>query len=90
VQITSQPESLEKPTGESASFTVVAKYAQSYAWEYRNGASGQWTTPSSTPNYSPLYYIPSVADRHNGYQFRCKITNGQGEVYSDIATLTVT
>jgi|GEM_PF-2015221 len=89
--ITSQPADQTVSAGEKASFTVTpsggtAPY--SYQWQYRKSASGAWTAVF-TAGKAQTYSV-TAALRHNGYQYRCMVTDSAGQsVTSSIATLTV-
>lgn len=86
--IFTQPASQSVAAGTSVSFTVEARNADAYEWQYLSPSSANWTTPSTA--YSAKTYTLATQARHNGYQYRCKVSNGLGDVYSDAATLTVT
>ena len=73
--------------GETATFKVAASGATGYQWYYRTGSDGTWTKVS-TNGTSATYKLKTKA-RHNGYQYRCKVTNVIGSVYSSIVMLTV-
>ena len=85
--ITSHPANVTVNEGSVASFRVVAQYASSYQWQYRSPSSDTWTAVSN--NGTSATYSLTAQARHNGYQYRCKVTNSAGSVYSNIATLTV-
>lgn len=74
--------------GQTMSLTVEARNAETYTWEYRPTQNDAWRNPSS--GYTSSTYSLKVAARHNGYQYRCKISNSIGYIYSGIAILTVT
>ena len=86
--ITRQPASVTVAAGETASFSVTATGAASYQWYYRTSSSGSWTEVSAASGKTATYSLTAAA-RHNGYQYRCKVTNSSGSVYSSAATLTV-
>ncbi len=83
-QITQHPASQTKSVGQSVTFTVGASGAPplSYQWQ-RNNSDIPGATSSS-------YTIASVASSDDGAQFRCVVTNAQGNAVSNNATLTVT
>ena len=86
--ITSQPESADLDLGDSVVFSVTAEGAESYQWYYRTSSSGSWTTVSSAAGKTADYgFTPAL--RHNGYEYRCLVSNAAGSVYSDTVTLTV-
>ena len=88
--ITSHPQSTSAAVGTRATFKVVASGSNlSYQWQYRKTASGTWTD-SKGINYNKATFTPDVSSSMNGYQYRCKVSNSAGTVYSDAVTLTVT
>ncbi len=86
--ITTQPKSMTADAGSTASFKVVATDAESYQWYYRTSSTGSWTKVSAASGKTANYSLTTAA-RHNGYQYRCKVTNPAGSVYSNTVTLTV-
>ncbi len=86
--VTAQPKSQTVPVGGTATFTVAATGAGelSYQWYVKKTAEGDWSTITGATAES---YILSVKDRHNGYQYKCKVTCGVKASWSDVATLTV-
>ena len=85
--ITGQPTSVTVDKGNTATFTVVADGAASYAWYYRLSASDTWKAISQ--NGSASSYMVSGLAKYSGRQYRCLVKNSAGSVYSDPATLTV-
>lgn len=78
------PASLLLPQGETAVFTVAA-YGNAplrYQWQ-KNGI------PIEGANQATLLY-PNVQLEDNGAQFQCVISNGEGQMESAAAILTVT
>ena len=55
-------------------------------WQYRTSSSGNWTNISSATSY---YYSVTASSSNNGYQYRCRVKNAGGTVYSNAATLTI-
>ena len=88
--ITTQPESVSAAVGTRATFTVGASGGGlSYQWQYRKTASSAWTD-SRGINYNKATFTPEVGSSMNGYQYRCKVSNSVGTVYSNAVTITVT
>lgn len=81
--ITTQPSSVVASVGGSASFAVAATGSGSigYQWQ-RNGNNIAAANEAS-------YTLNAVSAADNGAQFRVIVSNGQGEVASNAATLTV-
>ena len=88
-RITEQPVSQTVSAGSTATFDVVAELATSYKWYYRTSSAGSWRAVSSTDSTTPSHSVTGQS-RYDGYQYRCKVSNEYGDVYSDAATLTVT
>lgn len=85
--ITAQPKSVSVLEGNKATFKVTATNATKFAWYYRKTPSSSWS-PVTAGGTSATYSL-TVAQRHNGYQYRCQVKNSYGSIYSDIVTLTV-
>ena len=87
--ITSQPSSASVTEGSTVKFKVVATgTGLSYQWQYRTGSTGTWYNSTLTGAKTATVSVPATAAR-NGFQYRCKITNAAGTVYTVIVTLTV-
>ena len=87
--ITAQPKSVTKTIGYTAKFTVKASGASSYQWYYRTSSSGSWAKSTLTGAQTATLSVIAKTSR-NGYQYRCKVSNEFGYVYTKAATLTVT
>ena len=84
--IIAQPDSVKLKAGITATFQITANNAAAYQWYYRASEAEEWTP--IVGGTSPACAI--IADEsHNGWQFRCQVTNDSGSAYSDAATLTV-
>ncbi|MBO4289190.1 MAG: Ig-like domain-containing protein [Lachnospiraceae bacterium] len=88
-RITSQSWSPTVTKGRTATFSVTAEGKDlTYQWYYRTSSKGKWTAVTSAAGKKATYKFTAKA-RHNGYQYRCKVKNSAGYVYSDVKTLTV-
>ena len=85
--ITSQPSNVTVTVGKTATFKVAATGATSYQWYYMKPGESTWNEVST--NGTSATYNLTTATRHNGYKYRCKLTNSAGSVYTSIVTLTV-
>ena len=85
--ITTQPKAATVPVGSRASFTVKAEGATSYQWQFRKSADAGW---SSCSDGTGAAFSVEAKTYRDGYQYRCKVTNAAGSVYSNAATLRVT
>lgn len=85
--ITTQPANQTVEAGQTATFSVAASGnpAPSYQW-WSNTGSG-WTSISGATNASYTTAATSMAD--SGNKYRCYVSNSQGNVTSNEATLTV-
>ena len=88
--ITTHPGPTSVTTGTKATFKVVATGSNlSYQWQYRKTSTGAWTD-SHGVNYNKATFTPDATLSMNGYDYRCKVSNSVGTVYSNPARLTVT
>ena len=87
-KITTQPASKSVTAGTTVTFTVKATGAKSYQWYYRTSAAGTWKAVSAASGTTASYSLKTAA-RHNGYQYRCVITNVVGTATTKTVTLTV-
>ena len=86
--ITAQPESVSATKGATAKFTVKASGATSYQWYYRTSSTGTWHKATLTGNKTATLSVYAKSTR-SGYQYRCKVSNSNGYVYTSAAKLTV-
>nr|MBQ6241610.1 immunoglobulin domain-containing protein [Lachnospiraceae bacterium] len=86
--IVTQPKSTTVNAGQTATFKVTASgTGLKYQWWYRTSSSGSWT--KVTVNGTSATYKVTAQARHNGYQYKCKITNIAGSVITNVVKLTV-
>lgn len=86
--IKEQPASVTAAPNQRATFRVTADGAESYQWYYQKPGAASWTAVNAASGKSAAYML-TVAERHNGYRYRCLVKNAAGEVYSEPVTLTV-
>ncbi len=88
--IKTQPTNKTVKAGVTAKFTVAATgNGLTYQWQYRTSSSGSWTNVSAASGKTANYSL-TTATRHNGYQYRCKVTDGAGNVvYTNVVNLYV-
>ena len=84
--VTGQPRALRVRNGKNASLTVKAKGAKSYQWEVSVDGESWVPIPGATKNKLALKKVTFDMD---GNQYRCVLTNADGEVTSEAAALTV-
>ncbi|MBO4837907.1 MAG: immunoglobulin domain-containing protein [Lachnospiraceae bacterium] len=89
-KITSQPSGVDAALNETVSFTVKATGNDlKYQWQYRKSSSGSWTNcTSKTTGYNKATLKVVATAARSGYQYRCRVKNSYGTVYSKAATLT--
>ena len=87
--ITTQPSNKSAVTGATVTFTVAASNATSYQWQFRPSSADGWSNSSASSAKTASFTVTAESYR-NGYQYRCKVSNANGTVYSNAATLTVT
>ena len=87
--IITQPKDITVTIGQQAIFTVKAAEAGTvtYQWYSRPNVDAEWAVVDGAT--SDTYTVIGTMD-NNGWQFRCRVKNEGGEVYSNAATLMVT
>ena len=87
--ITKQPVNTDAAVGETVQLKVTATGKElKYQWQYRKSSSDSWANVSAASGKTATYTLTTAA-RHNGYQYRCRVKNSYGTVYSKVITLTV-
>ncbi len=86
--ITQQPQGATVTAGQAATFSVSASGGGlGYQWQSQApGGSVFLNIPGAT---SSSYTTPVTQQSDNGTQFRCVVSNGNGSITSNAATLTV-
>ena len=90
-KITTQPQNVSVKAGNTAKFSVAATGTGvlTYQWQSRKNSSSTWTN-SSQPGAKTRNLYVSVLKGLNGWQFRCVVTDANGQkTYSSAAVLTV-
>lgn len=84
--ITVHPRTISVTDNTLVTFTVLAEGGSlNYLWQMKSGNSW-YNYPQETSNVFSLRARSAL----NGFQYRCKVSNPAGTVYSNIATLHVT
>ena len=89
--ITKQPENKEVTVGETVTFTCTAtgNGTLSYQWQYKAPNSSSWANSNAASAKTSTYTFAAKAG-HNGYQFRCVVSDGNSNsTESNAATLTI-
>lgn len=83
-----QPLNRRMASGFIATFYCGASgYNNTYSWEQK-APGGRWVQSHQFGAKSELLSVTATT-KLNGYQYRCKVTNGGATYYSAPATLTV-
>ena len=79
-KITTQPSSTSVTVGSKASFTVAATGSGTltYQWQYLVPGTTTWKNTSLASGRTATYTFTTAAS-HNGYKFRCVVTDGNGQ-----------
>ena len=86
--IITQPVSASVEKGTYVSFSVTASGSNlRYQWQYKKANESTWSDWSGKTTASIRF---KAVDASNGNQYRCVVTNDEGSVTSNAATLTVT
>lgn len=95
LKIVKRPTIKTQPESKSVSLYAYAKFKTvasgdfvSYQWFYRTGPDGVWHKCSGASAVKATLSVKANAYR-DGYQYRCKVYNDAGAVWSEIVTLTV-
>ncbi|MBR5342295.1 MAG: fibronectin type III domain-containing protein [Oscillospiraceae bacterium] len=84
-----QPESLSAAAGDKVSFTVLAGGGGlKYQWYFRKSVKGSWIPCSGEGCHTERYSV-AVKNYHDGYQYRCEVSNGLGKACTQVVTLTI-
>ena len=81
--ITTQPLSQTVTEGQTATFSIVAEGTEPLSYQWQKDGTAISAANSST------YTTPATTLDDNGTTFVCVVTNDQGNIASDTATLTV-
>ena len=85
--ITTQPESVKAKNGTVVKFYCKASgVAPAYQWQVLN-KNGKWVNSSSAGNNTSIVRFTATSSK-NGLKFRCKVTDGDTVLYSNIVTFT--
>ena len=88
--ITADPDDADVSAGTTVTFTVEATGSGlTYQWQWRSSSSGTWADSTGTGYNTKTFSVTATKGR-NGYQYRCVVTDEDGEaVVSAAATLVV-
>jgi Leucine-rich repeat (LRR) protein len=87
--ISTQPMGKTAAIGDKVTFKVKASgLGLSCQWWYRTSSTGTWTKVSAASGKTSDYSFTAAA-KHNGYQYKCVVTNPAGKTTSKIVTLKV-
>ena len=88
---TTQPKSVYADPGTQAKFTVVAigKAPLSYQWQSRKNSSAEWSNSGQPGAKTATLQVDALAGL-NGWQFRCVVTDGNGQKWGSAAATLFT
>ncbi len=93
LRITAQPSDTTVSVGSRAVFAISAEGVGTltYQWQYSTNGGSSWVNVAAASGKTDCYTLTAQA-RHNGYMYRCIVTDSADgtSVTSDAATLTVT
>ncbi len=88
--ITTQPKSVTKENGTTATFKVTATgTGLTYQWQVSTNGGSTWSDSPATGNKTATLTVPVTPER-DGYKYRCIVKLGSLSVTSSAATLSVT
>ena len=90
-KITTQPVDKSVLVGATAKFSVAVtgKATLTYQWQYRKDSSSTWASSAQSGNKTATLSV-ATTKALNGYQFRCIVTDGNGQkTISSVVTLKV-
>lgn len=91
ITISAQPESAEVTAGTSTDFSVTASGTSlTYQWQVMPDGAATYTNIASATSSTLTLASADVTVAASGNKYRCKISDANGYIYSDTATLTVT
>ncbi|MBO4476709.1 MAG: immunoglobulin domain-containing protein [Lachnospiraceae bacterium] len=90
-KFTTQPKSTYAAPGTETTFTVAAtgKATLKYQWQSRKNASAEWAN-SGLPGAKTATLKVTATAGLNGWQFRCVVTDGNGETWGSAAATLFT
>ena len=90
-KFTTQPKSVYADPGTQAKFTVVAigKAPLSYQWQSRKNSSAEWSNSGQPGAKTATLQVDALAGL-NGWQFRCVVTDGNGQKWGSAAATLFT
>lgn len=95
--INTQPSNASVTAPATASFSVSATASAgslTYQWQVSTNSGSSWAnvsdgTGATSASYTTSATAVSTGNHRNGYQYRCAVTDSNGTVNSNAATLTV-
>ena len=86
--VTTQPKDVTVKAGSTAKFKIAASGgALKYQWYYKKPGSDSWTAVSASSGRTAVYSL-STQVKHNGYQYKCVVSNTLGKATSTVVKLT--
>ena len=85
--VVKEPQESSVRNGKNASFFVKAKETKRYQWQVSTDGGGTWTDILKAT--SSRLTVRKVTMNENGNLYRCRLTNADGESYTQAASLEV-
>ena len=91
VEFTKQPENVNTAAGKNVTFHVEAtgEGTLSYQWQTRVNESSTWANTGFLGNKTDTLTVVSIAAGYDGRQYRCIVTDANGSVPSEAATVRI-
>ncbi len=91
VSVTGQPQDVTGLPGDQLSVSVEAKNASGYVWQYTKNGSTWYTLNDGNvwKGTRTANLTFTLAASHDGYQLRCRVTDGVNTVYSGSALISL-
>lgn len=93
LNITNQPQDLGLCLGQNGTISFTATGASGYQWQVSTDNGATWTAVTNGPNYTGATTntlgVNGLTQSDSGKKYRCKLSGGCGDEYTDEVTLTV-
>lgn len=90
ITITSQPQNVTKTAGTAATFSTIATGTSlTYQWQVLPVGDASYSNISGATSATLSLSASDVTAEASGNKYRCKISDANGYIYTDSATLTV-
>lgn len=88
--VSENPDDQNVTIGSTATFSIKSRSSvATYQWEVSKDEGQTWSKSGSTGNKTTTLTIDGVKASYDGWLYRCHVTNGTWEEYSDNVILTI-